>query len=208
MGILKIMCIVLITLPSGILSGGANAENIGKIRWEIEMMRIEDPARYKDFQYALRHIRSVNRRQKDSTAVLVAKAVVDHVHAKRYRYVSPEHRLNFFSVIMGIIRVESGFDPHAVSQKDARGLMQVHWPTWKRYFSSQEEAHDLNRNLSVGTAILRLYMGSSNNNLRSALYKYVGARDDRYADRVIAGAIAFKESVLSDPIKNLHCRTR
>jgi len=117
-------------------------------------------------------------------------------------FASEEHRLNFLSVLMGIIRVESGFNPAAVSSKNARGLMQVHWPTWKRYFDSPEQAHDPDKNLFVGTGILRLYMHQSNNDLRLALYKYLGTKDDRYADRVIEGAMTFKMSVLSNPLKS------
>ncbi len=194
--------IIPIVLMHSVSYCGAYENDIGKIRGELESMRKEDHDKYRDFRYALRHIRSVNKRQREITSVLVAKAVADEVHGKRYRYASFEHRLNFLSVIMGIIKVESGFNPDAVSGKNARGLMQVHWPTWKQYFSSQEEVHDLNRNLSAGAAILRLYMMRSNNDLRTALYKYLGAKDDRYADRVIASAIAFKKSVLSDPIKD------
>ncbi len=154
----------------------------------------------------LRHIRSVNKKQGETTSIFVAKAVADHVHWKKYRFTTREHRLNFLSVIMGIMRVESGFNPDAVSGKNARGLMQVHWPTWNRYFSSQEEAHDPNRNLSVGAHILRQYMTRSNNDLRSALYRYLGAKDDRYADNVIASAAAFKKSVLSNPISDIFNR--
>lgn len=181
---------------------GAYGNDGERVRREINLMKTSEPAKYRDFRYALRHIRSINKRQREITSVLVARAVADHVHGRKYRFTSREHRLNFLSVIMGIMRVESGFNPNAVSCKNARGLMQVHWPTWSRYFSSQEEAHDLDRNLSVGTHILRLCMKSSNNNLRHALYKYLGTKDDRYADKVIAGAIAFKKSVLLDPIKD------
>ncbi len=71
---------------------------------------------------------------------------------------------------MGVIQVESGFDPDAVSDKNARGLMQIHWTIWKHYFSSPEEAHDI-----------------------------IGAKDDRYADKVISSAAAFKKRVLYNP---------
>jgi len=169
---------------------------------EIRAMKDDNPDKYRDFQYALRHIRRMNRKQEEWTSLVVAKALVDHVHRERYRFASEEHRLNFLSVLMGIIRVESGFNPAAVSNKNARGLMQVHWPTWKRYFTSPEEAHDPDKNLSVGTGILRLYMHQSNNDLRLALYKYLGTKDDRYADRVIEGAMTFKMSVLSNPLKS------
>jgi len=180
---------------------GGDNEGMAQLRAEIQVMKGGNPDKYRDFRHTLRHIRKINRRQKERTSLVVAKALVEHVHRDKYRFSSEEHRLNFLSVLMGIVHVESGFDPAAISNKDARGLMQVHWPTWKRYFSSPEEAHDLHRNLSVGTAILRLYMRQSNNDLRLALYKYLGARDDRYADKVIESAVAFKASVLSNPLK-------
>jgi hypothetical protein len=168
---------------------------------EIKAMKNHNPDKYRDFRHVLRHIRTMNRRQDEKTSLAVAKALVDHVYWERYRFTSEEHRLNFLSVLMGIVRVESAFDPAAVSNRNARGLMQVHWPTWKRYFSSPEEAHDLRRNLTVGTGILRHYMRRSNNDLRRALYRYLGAPDDRYADKVIESAAAFKARVLSDPME-------
>lgn len=183
-------------------SPGSDRDRQSELRAEIRAMKDGNPDKYRDFQYALRHIRRMNRKQEEWTSLVVAKALVDHVHWERYRFASEEHRLNFLSVLMGIIRVESGFNPAAVSNKNARGLMQVHWPTWKRYFSSPEQAHDLNKNLSVGTGILRLYMRQSNNNLRLALYKYLGTKNDRYADKVIEGAMTFKMSVLSNPLKS------
>lgn len=168
---------------------------------EVTAMKNDNPDKYRDFRHVLRHIRRMNGRQDEKTSLAVAKALVDHVYWERYRFTSGEHRLNFLSVLMGIVLVESAFDPAAVSNRNARGLMQVHWPTWKRYFSSPEEAHDLRRNLTVGTGILRLYMRRSNNDLRRALYRYLGAPDDRYADRVIESAAAFKARVLADPLK-------
>lgn len=167
----------------------------------IEAMKRDNPDKFRDFQHTLRHIRKVNRKQDARVSCYVAKALVDHVHWEKYRFSSDEHRLNFLSVLMGIIRVESAFDPEAVSPKNARGLMQVHWPTWKRCFASPGEAHDLHKNLLVGTGILRLCMRQSDNDLRRALYKYLGAKDDRYADMVISGALAFKKSVLLNPLK-------
>ena len=197
-----IAVIAFLMLAAGIYPNGAHGDDIKMVRGEIESMKKDDPEKYRDFQYVLRHIRSINKKQGELTSIFVAKAVADHVHWKKYRFSSDEHRLNFLSVIMGIMRVESGFNPKAVSSKNARGLMQVHWPTWRQYFTSQEEAHNLNRNLSIGTGILRLYMTKSNNNLRMALYKYLGTKDDRYADKVITSAIAFKKSVLMNPIAN------
>ena len=165
----------------------------------IDAMKLNNPDKYRDFLYVLKHIRKTNKQQELSISTMVAKAIVDHVHWEKYYFISEEHRFNFLSVLVGIIHVESRFDPAAVSDKNARGLMQVHWPTWKKYFSSPDEAHDLRRNLSVGTGILRLYMGRSNNNLRVALYRYLGTKDDRYADKVIGNAVSFRNGVRGHP---------
>ncbi len=167
----------------------------------IEAMKRDNPGKFRNFMRILRHIQKVNKKQDVRLSCAVAKALADHIHRERYRFRSEEHRLNFLSVLMGIIRVESAFNPEAVSHRNARGLMQVHWPTWKRYFSSPGEAHDLDRNLYVGTGILRLYMRQSDNDLRRALYKYLGAKDDHYADMVMEGAAAFKKSALTDLIE-------
>jgi hypothetical protein len=200
--ILIVMGLVCFLLACDVPYCGAHDGDPSKVRYAIEAMRKEEPDKYRDFRYALRHIRRVNKKQAKTTSIFVAKAIADHVHEKKFRYASDEHRLNFLSVVMGIIRVESRFNPNAVSSRNARGLMQVHWPTWKQYFASQEEVHDLDRNLSVGTAILRLYLTASKNDLRAALYRYLGAKDDGYADKVIASAISFKKGVSSEPIKN------
>ena len=46
-------------------------------------------------------------------------------------------------------------------------------------------------------------MSGSNNDLRLTLYKYLGAKDDSYADKVISSVIAFKKSVLLEPIEDI-----
>jgi len=202
--IIVLLCALGISIHPGIkghCGPGGGTGCTTELSAEIEAMKNRNPDKYRDFRHVLRHIRTMNRRQNEKTSLSVAKALVDHVYWERYRFTSAEHRLNFLSVLMGIVRVESLFDPAAVSNRNARGLMQIHSPTWKRYFSSPDEAHDLRRNLTVGTGILRHYMRRSNNDLRRALYRYLGAPDDRYADKVIESAAAFKARVLSDTME-------
>jgi soluble lytic murein transglycosylase-like protein len=54
--------------------------------------------------------------------------------------------------VAAVIQTESEFNPKAVSKKDARGLMQVHKPTWKmqNYFDAEE-------NVKKGAEILFMY---------------------------------------------------
>jgi len=57
--------------------------------------------------------------------------------------------------VAAIIQTESEFNPNAVSKKDARGLMQIHRPTWKmdNYFDSE-------KNIQIGAKILLMYKKS------------------------------------------------
>ncbi len=167
---------------------------------EAEQMKKTDPEKYQDFINVATHIRKENRKQHGLVSVIVAKAITDHVH-DNFRYRSAEHRLNFLSLLMGIMKIESGYNPRALSNKNARGLMQVHYPTWGRYFNSQQDAHTLHKNLAVGTGILRLYLNKSNNNLRRALLMYLGASPsstkgeyNQYVDNVVYSAIKFKKN--------------
>ncbi|HSR11560.1 MAG TPA: lytic transglycosylase domain-containing protein [Thermodesulfobacteriota bacterium] len=61
------------------------------------------------------------------------------------------HRLDP-NEVAGIILTESEFNHQAVSRRDARGLMQIHKPTWKMkdYFDSEE-------NIKKGAEILAMY---------------------------------------------------
>jgi hypothetical protein len=57
--------------------------------------------------------------------------------------------------VAAIIQTESEFNPKAVSAKDARGLMQIHKPSWKmdNYFDAEE-------NIKKGSEILLMYKRS------------------------------------------------
>jgi len=175
-----------------------------KILQDAEKMKKEDPERYQDFMNVAIFIRKENRRQHPVMSGAVAKAITDHVH-DNFQYRSAEHRLNFLSLLMGIMKIESGYNPNARSYANARGLMQVHYPTWGRYFNSQEDVHHLQKNLIVGTGILRLYLMRSGNDLRKALLMYLGAPANRppeqtkaeynqYVRNVVYSALRFKKN--------------
>lgn len=179
----------------------ATAQPLGRqIIAGTEQMKKDNREKYQDFINIAAFIRKENRKQPGLTSVVVAKAIADHIH-DNFQYRSAEHRLNFLSLLMGIMKIESGYNPHALSHRNARGLMQVHYPTWGRYFESQQDAHTLHKNLVVGTGILRLYLNRSNNNVRRALLMYLGAspastnaKYHRYVDNVVYSAIKFKKN--------------
>ncbi len=91
--------------------------------------------------------------------------------------VSPE-------LIVGIIEVESGFNPSAVSSANARGLMQV-MPEWAKKFGLKKvsDLHDIDTGIECGIKVLKIHIEEENHNLTRGLFKYVGG-SDAYAGKV------------------------
>jgi len=107
------------------------------------------------------------------TPSAVAKEIARMVLIK-----SEEHNVPFI-VIVAVIEVESQFNPYAVSQlkKDpARGLMQVRPGIWgkKLDLKKNNDLHDIEIGIDAGTRVLRIYLDETENDMKKALYKYVG----------------------------------
>ena len=97
---------------------------------------------------------------------------------------STKHNVPFVAVI-AVTEVESHFNPFAISPKGARGPMQVMPRIWVKELglSSKYELHDIETGIDSGVRILRRYLDATDNNMRKALYKYVGG-DHSYIKRV------------------------
>src|ERR1043166_3600942 len=68
------------------------------------------------------------------------------------------------------IRVESGFDPEAVSDKGARGLMQLTMPTARA--NGIADVHDPRQNIRAGVRHLRQLLDRFSNDPKLALAAY------------------------------------
>ena len=100
---------------------------------------------------------------------------------------SAEHNVSYH-VIMGVIEVESNFNPFSVSNlktDPARGLMQVRYNIWKDDLNleSPYDLHSISGGIDAGTRILRKYLDQTNNDLDKTLYKYVG-KNKSYVKKV------------------------
>jgi hypothetical protein len=92
--------------------------------------------------------------------------------------VSPE-------LVVGIIEVESAFNPMAMSNKKARGLMQL-MPEWAEKFGLKDvdDFHDVDVNIKHGIKVLKIHIEQDGKgNVTKGLYYYVG-KDKTYADLV------------------------
>lgn len=85
------------------------------------------------------------------------------------RKTAAAHRMDA-ALVKAVVHAESGFNPHAVSHKGARGLMQLMPATAKRYGVS--DLHDPGENVRAGVLYLRDLLKKFNQNQRLALAAY------------------------------------
>ena len=87
-------------------------------------------------------------------------------------------------LLVGMIEVESMFNPMAVSSVDARGLMQV-MPEWVPKFNLHDtsELHDIGIGIESGIKVFNIHLEEAKGNVTRALYLYVG-KDSEYASQV------------------------
>lgn len=81
--------------------------------------------------------------------------------------------------VAAVALTESQFNPKAVSSKDARGLMQIHAPTWPMddYFNTEE-------NIKKGTQILFMYRNSHPKSYLMRYYGDTGKEGTQYVQKV------------------------
>ncbi len=86
--------------------------------------------------------------------------------------IASQHRVDI-DLVMALIEVESGFNPHAVSPKGARGLMQLMPATASRYgMQDRKELLDPARNLDIGIRHLRDLLAIHNGQWALAMASY------------------------------------
>jgi soluble lytic murein transglycosylase-like protein len=83
--------------------------------------------------------------------------------AKKYK-LEPE-------LVMGVVKVESGFNPGVKSRVGARGLMQV-MPKTGKYMKCGSDLHDPEENIECGCKVLRKYTDRYKGNLVYGLSAY------------------------------------
>jgi hypothetical protein len=113
---------------------------------------------------------------------------VKYVQAQKY--VSLVHRYALLndldpSLIFRLIRVESGYNEHAVSPRNARGLMQV----VTKYHQDKIQGRDIRDpevNIEVGVAILKEFIGREGSVARG-LQAYEGNRKSNKYVRMVDG---------------------
>jgi len=126
-----------------------------------------------------------------TVSITIAEEIVKQAKESQ---VSPE-------LVVGIIQVESAFNPMAISSKNARGLMQV-MPEWAKKFGLKKvsDLHDIDTNISSGIRVLQIHVEEEKGNISKGLYRYVG-KSESYAGKVYAAMgkfVAFRSTIDDD----------
>jgi soluble lytic murein transglycosylase-like protein len=76
-------------------------------------------------------------------------------------------------LVLSMMKVESGYNPRAVSRRGAYGLMQVNFSVWKDELGiDKKRIFDIDYNIDLGLQILKRYYLESKGNLKRALHLY------------------------------------
>lgn len=132
----------------------------------ITLKELEKADRDKIESYVKKTFRAIPR----SMAKLIAESTT--TLAKKYNLEMP--------VIVAMMKVESNFNPSAVSNKSARGLMQVRWSVWKKTLAERlgmkdrYDLHNIYEGMEAGVIVLKHYLDKNNGDVSRALYDYVG----------------------------------
>ncbi|RLF87463.1 hypothetical protein DRN34_01780 [Thermococci archaeon] len=93
-----------------------------------------------------------------------------------------------FSLVVGMIEVESRFNPMAVSKKGATGLMQIMPNIWAESLGieNEEDLYDIETNILCGVRVFLHNLKTSKGNIGEALWRYngVNGKKGEFADLV------------------------
>lgn len=108
------------------------------------------------------------------------------------------------SLVVGMMEVESSFNPFAVSKVGARGLMQVMFNVWEKNLNLKHkfDLHDIETGMETGIKVILIYLENSNEDLTKALQKYNGIAEGSIFSNKVYEAMerfeTFRERTISD----------
>lgn len=167
-------------------------DELAKMKARIAGIKNNDDLLRRDIELYITH--NYNKISK-----IVAKTIaINVVKESNKQETSPE-------LVMGIIQVESVFNPMQVGKKTkygrARGLMQV-MPEWVKKFGikSKHDLHDIDTNIKSGIRVFNIHLKEANGDISGGLYLYVN-KDKAYVKKVYTAVgkfVSFRSTVDDD----------
>ena len=110
-------------------------------------------------------------------------------------------------VILGIMKVESNFNPRAVSYRGAYGLMQVNLSVWQKELKiDPNRIFDIAYNIDTGMKILKNYLDLTHGNLKRAIHLYNNGflyNNTNFATRVNSATLSFSPTPVVEFPENI-----
>jgi soluble lytic murein transglycosylase-like protein len=155
------------------------AELISRIaQYEKERRLAQEEAVERRFNSTATKIRHLQPRISDDLLAEVTEVILE----KSDKWDLPE------DLILAVISKESSFRPHVISHANCIGLMQInpraHPEKLKQRDLCAQRAFKVRHNIDIGCQILREYLDRTGD-IRAALYRYVGGREDTYVYNVL-----------------------
>jgi len=116
---------------------------------------------------------------------VVAGAIADSIIELSIKHEIP------LELVLGIMEIESWFNPTAQSKAGAIGLMQV-MPEWvpKLKLKSKRDLYEVDINIDAGIRVLKIHITEEKGSIKKGLFKYVN-KDSAYVNKVLAAAGKF-----------------
>lgn len=142
-----------------------------------------------------KHMEIYIKRRYTKTPTIIAKEISKNIlfFSKKYK-ISPE-------LILGIIEIESMFNPLLESSKGAKGLMQV-MPEWapKLNLDKVNDLHEIDTGIESGIKVFLIHLNEAKGSISGGLYRYVN-KDHSYVERVysVVGRFVTYRTTLETP---------
>jgi soluble lytic murein transglycosylase-like protein len=122
--------------------------------------------------------------------------IVDTVYTKSKRYgFNP-------NLILALIKVESSFNPRAISSVGAYGLMQINYSVWKNTLNiDPDKIFNIDYNIEMGLKILKKYYDESHGDIKKALFLYNNGyfyKNKSYVTKVVRAYSVYGREVKSN----------
>lgn len=143
-------------------------QHIEKLRAEIEVLKKKDQ-RHRIVEY-IRHAAPHQPAKRIAKAVLIWAPYYD---------LEPE-------LLVAVYRVESRFNPHAISETNARGIAQIVKSTADFHGMPWHQWRNIETSVRYGAEHLRWQLDRSDGNVWTALGRYNGWSDKDYQLKVLA----------------------